>query len=823
MVATLPFISEFPTPKLKSLAIRFLFLTSFLLLGFYAQAFHLHGMVKNSAGQPLEGAFVWCLLPDTLVATQNDGTFDVSIHQKPQSVLIYAPGFSPKKLNLAYNFNEKLVIYLDSLQTNTYLNPYEVVRLAKAQSQKAATDFTLKQQNQFQRKKFYLTQIPFNLPILNGKLAPAKKDTGLAYSSLSNQKVNFTLEQQQTRTQSFNAAGLVANEFFESHSAEPLNLKNPFLTVPQLQNSKIYSPLHPKALRFYNYQNLGSYTLNNQEILRIGFKPKRHGTACTKGVFEIGTNNFKLYYTQITLTGSQQLNGIDSLVVEQLYHPVSPLPLAQFSRHLYYHKIIGYSGLYEIESWAQLQTDSLVKTQLNAFVFQFDSSAVENVNWEKLQDSSEKQLYQNHPLTLFYKGKYSRVNQATKKLNPTKFVFKRNYYQIENFNIYLKPFYKALGYNTVEGPYLHYQVPIEWHKPKHYWVLLPEVRYGFSDGVFKSRLKSELSHDLKNPKKWHFELGSVVNQFNDYEPISPFMNTFYSLLVGKNHLKLYGKNYGATGYELELFKGLRLNSHLEFASRYSIFNHASLSALSNKEGLTPNNPALSWEGNRPAFKKHQALTFKADFTYRFGQQYWLINGEKRPLKSNTPLLRLNYRQGIPSSISSSQYHFGELGISFTTYAGNAGFTRWDFGGGGFLSRNKVPFIDYKHFNGSRVFYLKKSENELNPIRQFSTLQYYDYSTATSFAEAHLEHHFNGWLLSKWKAGRASHAKGFVGLNYLNNFKKNQYFEVTAGFKNIAKILRLEAAGGFNNRGKFTPSLLLAFDFNLLYYRKLNIH
>ena len=76
-----------------------------------------------------------------------------------------------------------------------------------------------------------------------------------------------------------------------------------------------------------------------------------------------------------------------------------------------------------------------------------------------------------------------------------------------------------------------------------------------------------------------------------------------------------------------------------------------------------------------------------------------------------------------------------------------------------LKRN-VPFVDWQHFRGNQTVLASSYE------AGFQLLPYYRYSTLSGYVEAHVNHHFNGFLLNKVPALRRLKWQEVVTGNFL---------------------------------------------------------
>lgn len=801
-------------------------LLSLFWMALTAQPNEILGRVLLPDNTPARQAVIWVSDLDSIFYANSEGEFRIPAFAQQHYLKITAPGYNSKNIVLPYNYNERLLIYLEKGDSSAYFNPYEVIRLAQYQREANEKNYTAFEATTFKTSTANLHHVPFQLPIASGLILPSKRDTGIMFYSeeVSHQHYQNPYNFSDSVT-AYQAAGILAAPDFNFISDKDLSFYHNKISLPELDFNEYYSPLGKKALQQYNFKALGTIKDGNRTVYRIGFEPKKYGTATLTGYMELYDSSYTVGYTHYKFYNTQHLETLDSIEVEQYFTYIK-----SDYRHLYTHlthylDINDFSGDYQSSSYHSRHRFEPIDEDLNLGkeVYYISPEAIggDSIFWHNqrpVHTPEEAQtLLDSNNLNQIFKDKYSRSLHFHTQFKPLQLLYKRYIYREDDLYFNLSPLYYMPGYNTVEGAYIKYELPIRIYKPENEWLITPMARYGFADQEFKSRVTTEFTYDLDNPKKVTVEVGHVLDQFNEDEPIHQVINTFYSLFLSENYMKLYGKDYFRAGYQLELAHGLELQSSLEYASRYPVYNNTDFAFFGNGEDFTPNNPTVGENINQKGFEEHLALTFRAQLAYQFNQRYKTINGKKINMHMTTPRVYLNYRQGISSNISDTRFAFVSAGVTFNTDFGNAGSTRWDFSTGGFIDRSRIEFIDYQHFNGTQTFYLQPSSYYYSPIKQFSTLGYYDYSTDKAFIEAHVEHHFDGAILSKISFLRKSGIHTFTGANYLYNFEQPQFVELFFGLDNIMDILKVEVAAGLNSIDKISPSVLVGIDFNYLYY------
>ena len=115
-------------------------------------------------------------------------------------------------------------------------------------------------------------------------------------------------------------------------------------------------------------------------------------------------------------------------------------------------------------------------------------------------------------------------------------------------------------------------------------------------------------------------------------------------------------------------------------------------------------------------------------------------------------------------------------------------------------------MDYKHFNGNQTVLANQ-----NYLGSFKLLPYYKYSTEFWFAEAHAEHHFNGFIINKIPLLKKLNIGEVVGGHFLMNDKMDQYYEINFGIEKILQILRFDYVLSYGPYGKFNQGFLIGIE------------
>ncbi len=359
------------------------------------------------------------------------------------------------------------------------------------------------------------------------------------------------------------------------------------------------------------------------------------------------------------------------------------------------------------------------------------------------------------------------------------------------------------GYNTVEGWNLIYKVSYykRWVKrdtvdrEKRPQVrrleITPVARYAFSRQVFSGFLRNDYR---TRTSRVTLEVGRYIQQYNSDDPIHPVINTFTTLFLGDNLMKLYERNFADLAYRQRLTDKYTVTTSLSWARRHELFNTSNVTLFSsNKDQFTPNAPVNAELANT-SFDPNSAMIGTITFEARPWQKYKIRNGNKYRADNTSPLFSLEYQKGI-HSIAGSNVDFDriELGVKHGIRMGVRGKLDLNVRAGKFLNSKSMYFMDYKHFLGNRTPFVTT-----DPVGSFRLLDYYEYSTKDSYLTGNIHYHFRKFLVTRVPIARLTGITENFFVNYLATPKSQNYTELGYGIEGILRLFRLEVAAGFRD-------------------------
>lgn len=404
----------------------------------------------------------------------------------------------------------------------------------------------------------------------------------------------------------------------------------------------------------------------------------------------------------------------------------------------------------------------------------------------------------------------SVAKKARSKYRPLDFMNGSTYNFGKGVSFGFKQNWTKISFNTVEGfklgmglfyrKYQEEKLADSVNRIRKSFNIEPELRYGFSSNQFYSKVDVRWSTTKPTSgTTFGLEGGKYIYQFNGGEPINEQVNAFYSLLFRQNYMKLYEQDFARIYWAHRVNYGFTYRANLMFASRNQLFNNSNYSWY-NKEGREySSNQPENVETSDQAFVDHEILKFNTGIEWRPGVKYGIRNGRKYPITSHAPLIKFNYSKafgGILDSENAADFDHVELGIEHFFEFGVSGKFDFNVSAGTFLNNNQVYFQDYQHFGGNRTIF-----SNFGPASNYRFMDYYKYSTNTSYVSGIFHYQFRKFLLTQLPMLRFSGVRENIFFNYLKTENSPNYMELGYSLDNLFRIFRLEMGAGFEN-GKY---------------------
>lgn len=560
------------------------------------------------------------------------------------------------------------------------------------------------------------------------------------------------------------------------------------------------SPISDNALYFYRYKFEGTFYESGKEINRIRVMPKRNYEPLFSGFIHITENDWHIQSVDLKLIREQQMQLLDSLIIQQQYVPLKSYWVIKQQMIYPYGKFFGFDffGSF-LQVYNQFNiTPVFTPKFFNNIIRKYEDSANKKTMayWdsirplpllaEEIRDYQKKDSMEKVRESPAYLDSLDRIRNEL-SFGAILFTGKTFSKRKEKTTFRIDPLINAINFNTVEGGSL--LIAPQWRKQyegRKSVSITPEFRYGFANKHFSPSLAVIYSFGKKYFQSLQIAGGKKVFQFNNAAPIPESINSIYTLLREQNFMKIYEADFLRINYNAGIGNGLNFSGTLQFQNRRPLHNLPDIAFWKDfpDRSFTNNYPSDLGAGS---MQPHQALLLSAGLSWVPGSRYVEYPDRKVNIGSGYPTFTLTVTKAISGVLGAdADYTKWRLNISDEMNLGLAGELKYAFTTGGFLQRKKVFEPDQIHFLGNQVILASPftSSFQLAPYYRFS-------NTAALYGTGHIEYHLNGLLTNKIPGFKKLNWFLVTGANGLLLEKGNYYLEYFAGLENIFKILRVD--------------------------------
>ncbi len=401
----------------------------------------------------------------------------------------------------------------------------------------------------------------------------------------------------------------------------------------------------------------------------------------------------------------------------------------------------------------------------------------------------------------------SVARKARRKFQPLDFMNGGSYSLGKGKSVGFRQNWTKLSFNTVEGwkvgmglfyrKYAETKLADSVGTLRKSFNIEPELRYGFASNRFYGKVDFRWSTTFPlSATTYGFEGGRYIYQFNGGEPINEQVNAIYSLLFRQNYMKLYEQDFGRAYWSHRVSPGLTYRVNLTYGQRRELWNNADYSFYNKPErSYTPNRPE-NVETTGMSFADHRILKLHASLDWRPGIRYRIYNGRKSPITDRSPEINFTFNKafgGISNDGLAADFDQIQVGLKHAYSFGVSGKLDFNVTAGSFLTNSQVYFPDFQHFGGNRTIF-----SNFGPASNYRFMDYYKYSTNTSYFSGIAHYQFRKFLLTQLPMLRFSGVRENIFFNYLKTGNSPHYWEVGYSLDNLFRIFRLELGAGFEN-------------------------
>jgi hypothetical protein len=574
------------------------------------------------------------------------------------------------------------------------------------------------------------------------------------------------------------------------------------------------SPIADNALNYYKYKFEGTFYEFGKEINRIKVIPKRAYEPLFTGYIHIVENDWHIQSVDLKLLRKQQMQLLDSLVLQQQYVPSDSYWIIKQQVIYPYGKILGFDffgSFLQVYSKFNIAPEFKPKFFNNTILKFYDSSNKKTTAyWDSIRPLpllvEEIKDYQKKDSLAQIKSAPAYLDSLDKIRN--KFSISnllltgKNFSQRKNkTSLSIEPLIRTINYNSVEGAVINL-APV-WFKEmegRKSIRVTPALRYGFANQRFSPSISTNYTFGKKYRQSFNISGGKKVFQFNNASPISETINTYYTLTRSQNFMKIYEADFFRLNYNAGIGNGLDFSGTIQYQNRQALSNLSDIASWNKKtnQAISPNHPVEFGAG---PMLRHQALMISAGLSWLPGAKYIEYPDRKVNIGSDYPTFDLFVTKAISGMLGSdANYTKWRLGLSDDVDLKLSGTFNYSFAIGGFLQKDKVFEPDQIHFTGNQVLLA-------GPFTEsFQLAPYYKFSnTASLYGRGHIEYHLNGLVTNKIPGFKKLNWFLVAGANSLLMEMDNYYIEYFLGLENIFKVIRLDVIrsnekGGMSNNG-----------------------
>lgn len=820
-------------------------ITLLLLLTSFFSFSQIKGKITDTYGNPIP--YVSVLVEDTYTGTSSNenGDYHLEVKQAKNYVLVFRSlSFKTKKISVtidSFPFVQNVILedesyFVDEILISTAENPaIEIIRNA-IKNKKINSDKSDKYTADFYSKGIFRVK---DLPekILGQKLDLDGMDAGLDSTRsgilyLSETISKITVQKPDKIKEHILASKISGNDSGYSFNTAEGTYYDFYDNYVDFGVNMI-SPIADNAFSYYDYRlESAFYDENGNLINKIKVIAKRDKDPVFEGFIYIVEENYAIYGVELDIKGYRMNQPfLENLTLTQNFGYnkqndkwTKNVQTFDFEAGAFGIKFNGkFTHVFSNYEFV----DAFEKKTFTKEIVSFDKEAnkKDNLYWndfrpipltdEEVTDYIKKDSIQTLRKSKVYLDSLDRANNKFGITDILLGYTYKNSYKKWSISYDGISDIMSTSFNTVQG--WNFNSGLRYFRDNEekgtYTSIGTRFNYGLSDD--RLRVNGWFNHRFNryNDATIAVSGGSRVSQFNDNNPISPFINSVSTLFFKDNYMKLYNEEFARLAYGQEVINGLYMSGSLEYSNRKALFNTTDYVLLKKDKDYLSNNPLVPNDDSIAAFDKHHIYKANIGMRIRFGQEYISRPDAKWNFPNNNfPSLFINYQKGFSASESDLNYDLLMARISHNKTFGNKGTLGANIKAGKFFNAEDISFIDYKHFNGNQT-HIGTSSWYLN---QFHLLPYYSHSTNDSYLEMHFEHHLDGYLTNRIPLFNKLQWNLIVGYHNIAIPEIKPYNEFSVGLDNIGfgkfRLLRFDYVRAYHGSSFATDGIMVGLKF-----------
>lgn len=596
------------------------------------------------------------------------------------------------------------------------------------------------------------------------------------------------------------------------------------------------SPLADNAFNYYKFSFEGSFFDENETMInKIKVIPRRDKEPVFEGYIYIVEKSWAISAVDLDIKGYRMQQPIlETMNLKQNFSFNEHNRVWAKNSQIFDFKA-GAFGITFTGKFSHIYTNYVFKDKFDKdtfgreiVYFEKDSNKKDSLYWkgirpiplteEEVTDYVQKDSIQTLHSSKAYLDSIDKKNNRFKLFDVFTGYTYRNSFKNTSYNYDGVISLSNINFNTVQG--WNFGTGLSFNKYNEETGKYTNVRTDFNYGIAEDRLRVTGSFihrfNRNNNATIYVTGGSKAEQYNEAEPITPWLNMLRTLVNEKNYMKLYDNTFAKVQYQQNIFTGLFMAGNIEYTRRKALTNNTDYVLINSKDNYTSNNP-LAPESDALAFETHDLMKARLYANIRFGEKYISRPDGKIPVRNGDyPSFKVMYEKGFAGN--EDRYNYDLLGGSMTykTGVGNKGNFAFKLSGGKFFNGENISFVDYKHFNGNQTN-IVAGQNRLNT---FNILPYYSHSTNDKYMEIHADHDFKGYIMNKIPLLNLLQFNLALGYHQAATPQFKPYQEFSVGLSNVGigkfRMFRIDYVRSYQGSAFAGDGIMLGLEFlNLL--------
>ncbi|WP_372937773.1 DUF5686 family protein [Seonamhaeicola sp.] len=568
------------------------------------------------------------------------------------------------------------------------------------------------------------------------------------------------------------------------------------------------SPLSRTGINTYNYVLTDSAYIDNKWCFNIVYYPRRKNELTFKGDFWVADTTYAVKEINLQASKSANINWVKEIYIEQEFEVLN-------------------DSIFLVKRDYMLSDFAFNKKEQSRGIYGKRTTLYDNYKFDIPKDKKfyDKEVY-NYSEDVFdrddefwEKNRLEALNKdekgVYKMLDTLKTVkkFKRlynlgsilasGYIEFNTLPLDYGPIFSTFGFNDVEGLRLRTGGRTYFGR-NDLWRLEGFLAYGFRDDKFKYGISGKWLLDKKS------RLIISGGNRRDVEQIGASLTTSTDVL-GRS---LASSAVVGTGSNDKLTT-INLSS---FAIEAEPFRNLVVRLGGNYRTLESASPTFSLDYNTPDGVESEIKQYETTFSVAYfpGRKMTGFGVERRPANDDFARLFAQISRG-DKGMFNSDFNYTKVQLSY--------LQPWQLGGFGRLTSSIEVGKTYGEVPLGLLNVIPGNQTYFSIYNTFSQLDFYEF-VSDQYASFHLEHNFNGRLLSRIPFLRKLNLREIISVRgvmgsisdeniALSNVPSNPanleleaphnepYYEYSLGIGNIFKVFRID----FNFRGNYKDETL----------------